>query len=240
LAIASEEDEFGGPLLRFAEHCRAALVSLLPGLADFEAPRKQALVVLKSIDEYYRYISLYFSEGEYGVSAGVHIRAGLPHVALYSRQLAMLKSILAHELTHVALHRLTMPLWLEEGLAQMVEHELTGRSLLLLDGEMARRHKSFWKRNGLEAFWSGDGFSRPDEAQELSYQLAEILVRLLIEDARPGWFGRGRERQQRLLAFLQHANACDAGEAACQEHLQCGLGDLAARFLGAGSKSPKL
>jgi hypothetical protein len=235
LALTHQGDAPGGPLLQFAERCRAVLLSVLAGVAQFDVPGKQIIVAVRTADEYYRYITRYFSEGEHGDSAGVHIREGYPHVALRGKELWLLENTVAHELTHASLHHLSMPQWLEEGLAQMFEHDMTGRSLLIVDGEMAGRHKRYWGKRGLDAFWRGEGFSRPGKVQELCYQLAEILVRLLIEESRPRWFGWVREPQQRFFAFLREAGGADCGEAACREHLQFGIGDLAARFLGPGS-----
>jgi hypothetical protein len=160
------------------------------------------------------------------------VRVGYPHVALFGKELYALENTLAHELTHVALHRWTMPQWIEEGLAQMFEHDMTGRGVLMLDSEKVARHKRFWQKHGLDAFWSGSGFHAPGKLQELSYQLAEIVVRLMVEDARPRWFGLAREQQQRFFAFLRSAAAEDCGAAACEEHLRVPLGALAARFLG--------
>src|SRR5437879_5573362 len=68
LAIAWQADEFGDALLQFAESCRASLLSVLGGVANFDLPGKQVLVALRSTDDYYRYISLYFPEGEHGGS----------------------------------------------------------------------------------------------------------------------------------------------------------------------------
>lgn len=240
LALVSREDETGRRLLPFAERCRAALLSALGGVTDFDSQGKQVVLVLRNPHHYYRYISLYFPEGEHGGSAGIHIRQGHPHVALHGKQAWVLENTLAHELTHVSLHHLSMPQWLEEGLAQMFEHNMTGRQLLEVDGEMAGRHKRYWGKHGLDEFWRGEGFSRPGKVQELSYQLAEILVRLLAEEGRPRWFGWAREPQLRFYAFLRGAGIDDCGEAACREHLGYGLSDLAAKFLGPGSWSPSL
>jgi hypothetical protein len=216
------------------------MLSVLSEVVDFKVPGKHVIVAIRTQEDYYRYISQYYEEGKYGGSAGVHIREGYPHVVIRGKQLWMLENTLSHELTHVALHHLSMPQWLEEGLAQMFEHDMTGRSLLMVDGEMAGKHKNCWGKYGLDEFWRGEGFSRPGKVQELSYQLAEILVRLLVAEARPQWFGWVRAPQQRFFAFLRQASATDCGEAASREHLQCGLGDLAARFLGPGSWSPCL
>ena len=240
LALTSKSDATGPPLLRFAERCRGALLSVLDGVADFSTDCKQVVVILRTPADYYRYIAPFFPEGEHGGSGGIHIRVGYPHVALYGKQLWALENVLAHELTHVSLLHLSMPQWLEEGLAQMVEHDMTGRALLVVDGEMAERHKRYWGKHGLDEFWRGEGFSRPGKVQELSYQLAEILVRLLTEEGRPRWFGWVREPQLRFFAFLRGAGADDCGEAACREHLGCGLRDVAARFLGVAAAPPGL
>ena len=240
LGVGPSGEGGGGPLLRFAERCRGVILSTLSGVAHFSVRGKQVVIVLRTPDDYYQYVSPYYSEGEHGGSGGVHIREGYPHVALHGKHLWTLENTLAHELTHVCLHHLSMPQWLEEGLAQMFEHDLTGRSFLQLDAEMAARHKRYWGKNGLDEFWYGEGFSRPGKVQELSYQLAEILVRLLLEEGRPRWFGLVREPQRRLFAFLRQARAADCGEAACREHLGFGIDELAARFLGPGSWSPSL
>jgi hypothetical protein len=238
LALVARADETGSWLLPFAERCRATLLSSLGGVTDFDGRGKQLVMVLRKQDHYYRYIARYFAEGAHGGSAGIHIREGYPHVVLYGKQSWVLENTLAHELTHVSLHHLSMPQWLEEGLAQMFEHNMTGRSLLEVDAQLAARQKRYWGKHGLGAFWRGEGFTRPGKVQQLSYQLAEILIRLLVEESEPRWFGWVREPQRRFFAFLREASVSDCGEAACQEHLHFGLSDLAAKFLGPGSWTP--
>lgn len=87
LALVSRGDEAGGRLLPFAERCRATLLAALDGVTAFDGRGKQVVLVLRTPHHYYRYISLYHPEGEYGGSAGVHIREGYPHVALHGKQL---------------------------------------------------------------------------------------------------------------------------------------------------------
>ncbi len=188
----------------------------------------------------YKGIGVISLAGKYGASVGVQIRRGYPHIAMLGSKLFGLEATLAHELTHVALQHLSMPFWLEEGFTQMFEHRLTGRQVLEVGTKLALRHKKNWSRRGLNAFWQGDGFVSPGKIQELSYQLAEILNRLLVAESQPRWFGWVREPQRRFLAFVKNAKAEDCGEAACREHLGYDLGDLAAKFLGPGDWSPKL
>jgi hypothetical protein len=238
--LGPTEESSADALVWFAGKCRERLLSILGGVANFDIPGKQIVIALREQDEYYQYISGFCPEGEQGGSAGMHIREGYPHVVALGWQHWMLENHLAHELTHVALHLREMPQWLEEGLAQMFEHDMTGRGLLQLDSEMAGRHKRYWTKHGLDVFWRGEGFSRPGKVQELSYQLAEILVRLLVEDSRPRWFGLVREPQQRYWRFLHDVAAVDCGQEAAREDLGIELSDLAARFLGAGEWNPSL
>jgi hypothetical protein len=240
LGLAPRADGVGPSLLRFAGRCRSELLSLLGGVTDFVVPGKQVIVVLGGANDYYRYISLYFPEGEHGGSVGVHVREGYPHIALRYLTNWEAETTVAHELTHSALHHLGLPLWIEEGLAQMFEHNMTGRSLLELDPEKAGEHKRYWKKHGLDAFWRGEGFSRPGKMQELSYQLAEILLRLLVEDSRPRWFGLVKEPRQRFYAFLRAARVQDCGAASCRNNMGFDLSDLAAKFLGPGEWDPGL
>ncbi len=240
LGVAPAADGVGPALLRFAERCRSELLAVIGGVTDFLVPGKQVVVTLGNPNDYYRYISLYYPEGEHGGSVGVHVREGYPHVALRRITQWEAENTVAHELTHAALHYLSMPQWIEEGLAQMFEHNMTGRSLLELDPEKAAEHRRYWKKHGLDAFWRGEGFSRPGKVQELSYQLAEILLRILVEDSRPRWFGLVKEPRRRFYAFLRAARVEDCGAASCRNNLGFGLSDLAAKFLGPGEWEPGL
>jgi hypothetical protein len=240
VGLAPAAGDVVGPILLFGERVRTALLGILAGVANFDVAGKQIVVALRDQDAYYRYIAPFYGEGTHGGSVGVHIRQGYPHVALRGPNLDLLQNTLAHELTHVSLLHLALPQWVEEGLAQMVEHDMTGRAFLMVDGEMARRHKQYWGRHGLDAFWRGEGFLQPGQVQELSYQLAEILVRLLVEDAQPRWFGWVRGQQQQFFTFLREARADDCGATASRKHLARSLGELAARFLGPGEWDPEL
>jgi hypothetical protein len=225
-------------LLQFGERCRESLHVLYGEIVEFNVSGKQVVLALQDNDDYYWYLSAYYSEGHHGGSAGLHIREGYPHIALCGTKLELLENTLAHEMTHARLFYLTLPQWIEEGLAQMFEHDMTSRMLLLVNEEMARSHKRYWSAHGLGCFWRGEGFSKPGKVQTLCYQLAEILARLLIEEYRPRWFGWDNEPRRRLFAFLREATAADHGETAAIEHLGVGLSEIAAWFLGPGQWGP--
>lgn len=220
-------------LVELAEACRSTLEHLLPGVADFR-DQSSLIVVLDDEDSFYRYLSAFYPEGEHGAFAGVCIREGYPHIALRNYQTRAIGRALAHELPHSALTHLSLPQWIEEGLAQMFEHDAAGEDTFRLDSREASKHKGYWGRHGLAEFWRGEGFNRSGRVQTLSYQLAEVLVRILLEDHKPRWFGLSKGKQQELMAFLLEARIEDCGEQAARSHLGFGLGDLASKFLGPG------
>jgi hypothetical protein len=239
LMLASREHAARAAPLQIAEASRARLVAVLGDLADFDVPGKQVVLALQLPQDYYRYIAQYYPDGEYPGSGGVHIREGYPHVVVWGKLMMTLDGALAHEVTHAALHHLAIPQWLEEGLAQMLSCEVAGPNLRL-NAETAERHRRHWGEHGLDGLWRGSGFHQVGEVQGLSYELAEILTRLLVVDARPRWFGWVRKPERQFRAFMQEASTADGGEAACRKHLGHALGDLAARFLGPGEWSPRL
>jgi hypothetical protein len=234
LLLAPQNELSGSSLLHFGEKCRQSLSALFDEIVEFNVSGKQVVLALKNGDDYYKYLSSFFPEGHHGGSAGIHIREGYPHIALSGTKLELLENTLAHEMTHASLFYLTLPQWIEEGLAQMFEHDMTSRALLQVNEAMARRHKRYWNKYGLEPFWRGEGFSQTGSVQALCYELAEILVRLLIEEYRPRWFGWNKEPRRRLFAFLREASAADCGQAAARMHLGLGLTEIAAWFLGPG------
>jgi hypothetical protein len=227
-------------LLRFTEACLTTLLSALPGVTEFRLPGKQIILIFRDAATYYDYISPYYPAGYHGASGGVHLRDGHPHIALQGTNERVLQASVAHELTLAALHHLALPQWVEEGLAQMFARNLGSQEPFHVDAAAARRHKRYWTAHGLGAVWRGEGFSRPGRVQGLSYQLAELLIRLLIEDHRPRWLGLDRAAQRRLAAFLRDARAEDSGESAARAHLGFGLGDLVAKFLGPGTWGPSV
>ena len=128
---------------------------------------------------------------------------------------------------HDTLFGLDAPLWLEEGVAQYLPQIMLQAYTFTLDREMAQRHERLWGRMGLQSFWSGRSFSIPDERSELSYHLAELLVRNLTAD-----------HPRRFRSFLADARAADAGDAAARSRLRRPLEHIARQFLGEGAWAP--
>jgi hypothetical protein len=218
-----------GYLLDFAERSRQK-ISILLGEPEWLTRMTGPHVVLNfdELDHYLAYKSHFGSPGEYGMSQGCFFPRGYRHIALRGHQQDQLESTLAHELSHLMTSELPLPLWLDEGLAQAVPRVLgcaQDHLLRSLDAKRVAQHRKVWTEHGLNEFWSGRSFSRPDERQELSYELADILTRVLLETA---------DLAPRFWPFVQTAHRANSGQAAALEYLGRGLDSLAGGFLGPG------
>lgn len=129
-------------------------------------------------------MSFYYPEpGEYAFSSGMFINAGCSHFVAVQSDLRVIEPVIAHEMTHSCLSHLPIPLWLNEGLAVNTEQRLTGKPPnIYSDREMREKHLAFWDAEKIQEFWSGKSFSRTDEGNMLSYDLARILVEQFSKD----------------------------------------------------------
>ena len=77
----------------------------------------------------------------------------------------------------------------------MMEERVTNHTYFKVNREMLDRHRDRWLGGDLDHFLSGESFTSPiDDDQELSYHLAQLIVRgLLTRDAK---------------AFFAFARAC--------------------------------
>jgi len=219
--------------LQFLELSRAKVLSWLGDLCWTEDLGPHVVVVLKGPQQYWEYFSYFGIDGEQGGSIGCNIRQGYPHIALFDSEVSHMQTTLAHELVHGFLCHRGMPLWLEEGLCgifpSMVGCE--GSSLATLSDEIGRIRQVLREPGVLADFWSGEAFASPrEDLQRAAYHLAEVLIRLILDQTRGPQFHR----------FLQDAQFEDSGESSALNHLKRSLGDWAATFLGPGEWAPEL
>jgi len=200
---------------------RKRIARLLDGLAEFPADARSILVVLDSLDDYYKYVSNYHPEdGEFAFSGGMYINYGCPHFVTVHAPLSTIEPVIAHEMTHSALAHLELPLWLDEGIAVTTEHQISVSNRHPRDAvERIGRHLEFWNAERIQEFWTGKSFNRTDDGNELSYDLARSIVELL-----------GREWPS-FVEFAANASRDDGGAAAASGILKLDLGDIAASAL---------
>jgi hypothetical protein len=179
-------------------------------------------------ENYYDYVSyFYIPESPLVASSGIFLSKGYQHIAL--PPLERMQDTLIHELTHNRLAHLTLPLWLNEGIAVNMERRIGGSKSGVLDRDLLRKHRRYWTKETIKGFWVGNSFRDIDgNIIRLSYSLAEILVDLLVQEF------------PNFMDFVARANRKDAGQSAAIETFAVTLNDVAKTFLGPGDWSPEV
>jgi hypothetical protein len=192
---------------------------------------KRVVLLFADIDAYCRYIAYFHAEGESPMSSGICLdRGGYPHIAIPATDVSTDQLALAHELTHLWVSHLPLPLWLNEALAMRMEQIVCGQQPLHLDRDILERHSNHWNEDTIQEFWTGASWQIPGESHELSYALAQLLwlkIETVLAPPRP-----------KLVEFIAQATVDDAGESAFQSTFDASLGDLVASILGEGPWSP--
>lgn len=227
--LTNETFEDADAFLRFLEHALQSIFHHLPGIAKHRDHGKYAVMMFDSQDYYYLYISHFYPEtGEFSFSGGICIHQGYEHFVFPHQELSESEIVAAHELTHACLGHLSLPLWLNEGIAKTMEHAITNSAPLQVNHEILEQHKAFWKNGNIQQFWSGASFFRPDEGNKLSYHLARLAVKALSHD------------YERFKKFVLTAQADDGGETAAKACLGGSLAGLISQLLGEGDWAPAL
>jgi tetratricopeptide (TPR) repeat protein len=226
--FAPRDHEQAGSVLGLAETALAEIVKTLGDAARVSWLGPLVILFFPNDNIYYSYVSQFYPEdGEFGASAGVCLSSGgYVHIALQPHQtLNSLEGTLLHEITHACLGHLKLPAWVNEGIAKLAEEPAWHR--FTLDLETAEKIRKYWREHGLQNIWWGNGFHLPDEGQRCSYDLAQVLIHLIVAD-HPGT----------LPQFVRHAHQDDAGDGAARDFLGIGVAELAAQFLGDGVWEP--
>lgn len=213
-------------VLQFCERAWDFITSRLPGVITLPPGAKTPVIILGDHDDYLAYTAHFCPEGVSASSSGMCIWSGSVHIVSTGRESHALQHILAHELAHAAVPHLSLPVWLNEGLAMTSEREAVGFVEPLVDAEKTRRHKDFWDGNRIQSFWAGTSFNEPGDSQELSYNLAEVLVQLSGRDG------------QAFPSFVTNSRTDDAGQTAALDHLGVCLGEMLSQFLGPADWRP--
>lgn len=228
ILVAKEDVRLNNRMLASCEHARWTILRMLPEVARDDGYGKHVVLAFADTESYYDYISdFYPEEGEFALSGGVFLDQGYGHFAICLAYGDDHQRVIAHELNHNLLRHLPLPLWLNEGVTQAMEDMVVDRSYFSTDHNLVRRHRAYWTAKMIDAFWSGDSFILPDDGQELSYHLAQVLFRNLMADF-----------PKQMLPILNSAHYEDAGNAALRKLCNVSLGDRVQQFLGDGDWEP--
>jgi len=214
--------------LDYAEKTRNRILRLLDGIASDEGYGKSCVLAFADEEQYYEYVANYYpDEGEFAFSGGMFIHAGYSHFVCVSTEMQSIETVIAHELTHMHLTHLPIPAWLNEGLAVNTEQILSPpHGSLYTPNELREKHAKFWNESTIQEFWSGKSFTRIDDGNLLSYDLAKHLVTLLSQN------------RDRFVAFANAATFTDSGQAAANDHLGDELENAITFIVGSGNWRP--
>ena len=227
ILLSALEPAAAAQLLAFAEGALDKIYGLLQNAAWRSGCGKHVIFLFAEEDDYYQYVSDFYSDGVHPTSGGCLLHRGYVHIAMPYLGGRNVRRVLAHELMHNCVVHLPLPHWLNEGLAMIFDRTVAQGRQPILDRELRDRHLAFWNSESIQEFWAGVSFGEPGDANELSYSLAEIIVNLLLSQSRN--FGE----------FVKHADWHDAGQTAALEVLNNDLGETAGTFLGEGNWRPR-
>lgn len=218
LLLSPLEPKVAAATVQFMTKTLTRIVKVLDGVAKAPEWGKDILLVFEDEDTYYRYASRYYPEdGEFAFSSGMHINFGCSHFATFQAELRAIEPVVAHEMTHGCLGHLTIPAWLNEGIAVNTERRLCPPPAQQYTPQQLHwMHQQFWTEETIQEFWSGKSFLRPDEGNLLSYDLARILV----EQFSGNW--------ESFKPFVHQAQLEDSGHGAASRILGVELGSAVA------------
>ena len=227
--LLAADASLGSKVLASSERARRIILETLDGVASDQGLGKHVVLLFGDADSYYDYAAdFYPDEGNFALSGGIFLNVGYGHFAICPAHGDNYERVIAHELNHALLQHLPLPLWLNEGVTQVIEDAVVDSSYFMVDHRVVQRHRSYWNFQTIDAFWSGESFHSPGDGQELSYHLSQVLFRNLMSDF-----------PSTVNDILNHANFSDAGDSAFAKFCGVTLADRVAQFLGDGNWSPR-
>jgi hypothetical protein len=219
--------------LRFLEEARGRVLKSLASARPPHDRPKHVVVAFGERDDYDAFTAALAPDHERDVAdtGGMFVSLGVPHIVVPPSDPATMHAPLVHELVHDCLSHLRQPLWLNEGLTQMLEFDIVSWRPFELDRDKMEKHAHHWTAGSIQDYWNGRSFFLPGDPQKLSYNLSVVLVRKILTEFAPG--------RESFWEFVRLAKPEDAGDAALREHIGLSLAELVGEFLGPGEWAPR-
>lgn len=215
-------------LCKTAERILGELIRILDGIVIIKEglSRKRIIILFATYEAYRTYVTSQYP----GIDADAISTSGVlvqvaekpPHLVIPSQDTAVTEGVLTHELARLLLSNLTLPIWIEEGIACLAEYETTGFPSLPIDEDVLARLREFWTSEKVQKFWDGSSFYQLDETSTVSRTTAELLIYALLKIYKIETF----------RSFVRNARYDDAGQQSAIQNLGVRLGDFFATALG--------
>lgn len=215
LMLTTQAERLARVQLDYLDVTQRRIRRALEELADHGMAGKEILIAFPDSEEYYRYLSAFHADDDlFAMSAGAHLNEGCSHFAIHGGALEQLEPTIVHEMTHSRVTRLSLPLWLDEGIAQSIEERFAPvYKDPAITWERSQRQTTFWTPDSIQEFWNGAAFQQLDKRQEMAYDLAYSLVKAMAQD----W--------PRFKRFVLTASNADGGSAAARDCFGVDLGE---------------
>lgn len=218
--IASRSEKESNALALLFESVYQTICKALPGIAR-EQKTAIPIILFEDLEAFRAYVLAQYPNDEYlGESEGLYIDAAIAHFALngFETPSEAFGFVAVQEMTELLLsHLKDIPLWIKEGLRQVV---LRGGAHI--SAEMMDRHEEFWNEARVQKFFEGELFSDfEEEGDSFSAYLAAIMVATLLKN------------HANAALFVTEARKADAGEEASQTILGVSITSFVPPFLHA-------
>ena len=134
LLLTKSDSRVSNRLLESCEHARRTILETLGEVARDQGYGKHVVIGFADTESYYDYITdFYPEEGEFALSGGMFLDVGYGHFVMCLAYGDQYERTIAHELNHALLRHLPLPLWLNEGVTQVMEDMVIGYSNFSVD-----------------------------------------------------------------------------------------------------------
>ncbi len=203
-------------LLEYMEASRRRILRRMPGITINDDRMLWVVFVFNDADIYERYQQEAYGQASAIASSGMFVHNGYGHFLFPHIDQGFSEPVIAHELTHALVSHLDeLPLWINEGMAVNMEHDICRSAPLDLD----KLKTTPWNENNIETFFDGSAF-RSGKLSDYAYLLGRLIVMSLV-----------REDYDRFCGFVNNANRNDGGRAAAREWFEVDLDGLAFHLL---------
>lgn len=167
----------------YCEHCFEVIARLLPVSEAVSGREQIAIVVLLNWDHYKSYVHSFYPDNDVTPPpTGCLIDIGCKHIAIPVQDFSLSEGVIAHELAYAFISTLDLSLWLEEGIATLVEESATGRQAIDYAPVLPEYMHNHSNDSVVARFLNGDLFYDGEDELKYARSLAYFVLRSIIKE----------------------------------------------------------